>query len=60
MNNKLYAKLAGRCHIHGARTRPVKGWRHNTVCEVTAEAIQIRKSRKGKIWIRRKARRRNW
>jgi hypothetical protein len=60
MNNKLYGKLSGRCHIHGARSHPVKGWNHDTVCEVTANCAHFRKTRFGKRHIRRKARRRNW
>ncbi len=61
MNNKLYGKLGGRCSIHGARTHPEKFWRgHDSICEVTAEAAYIRKTKAGKRQGRRKARRLNW
>lgn len=60
MNNKLYGKLGGRCSIHGARTRPIKGWGYDSICEVTGEFAYIRKTKFGKRQGRRKARRLGW
>lgn len=64
MNNKFYGKLAGRCSLHGANH--FGGPRHGLfnqqrfVCEVTSGCAYTRKTKFGKRYMRRQARRRNW